>query len=499
VILITGATGFIGHYLLADLLRRGQPCAVLLRPPLADSASRLADLMAELGVDTGHHQRRGELVLLEGDVVRGLPAALGTPVSAVIHVAASTRFQPDNTGEPVRTNVQGTANLLAWMSQHQIATLHLVSSAYQCGRVREPVAEVFRPDPPDFHNAYERSKWTGEQQALQWAAQDRRRCVTILRPSVVVGDDAHGRASKFSGFYLVPRATQILSQSDQADRLRIPLRICGRPHEQQNIVPVDYVAGMIGHVATHPDTHGRVYHLTHPQAPSNQQIKAALESFFGVGGGSFVDPRQFQHDQLNTMERLFYSASEPVRHYFQDTPCFLRAHADELERQANLRCRPYDEAKLHRLFRYATARQWGNRRVQAPRQAASCAAYFERFLPQRVPQSRIAAMSALSPTIRFIIEDEPDGNWVLRFDQGRLLQVHRGSNGLREDFTYRTRRDVFWRAITGSVHPQQLFLTGDAALSGDIEQGLKMAMILHEFNKEHPCTPADLEPLRSTP
>lgn len=96
-------------------------------------------------------------------------------------------------------------------------------------------------------------------------------------------------------------------------------------------------------------------------------------------------------------------------------------------------------------------------------------------------------MTGFSVTVRFIIEDVADGQWVCRFDQGRLTDVHRGSNGPHEDVAYHTRREAFWRAVSEGVHPQELFLRGDAEISGDIEQGLKLAMVFHAFTQEFRC------------
>jgi len=119
-----------------------------------------------------------------------------------------------------------------------------------------------------------------------------------------------------------------------------------------------------------------------------------------------------------------------------------------------------------------------------------CALYFESFLPEHVGRSQVARMNALKVTMRFIIEDEPDGEWVCEFDGGQLRTVHRGANGFQEQIGYRTTREAFWEAISGRVHPQELFLTGRAEVCGDVEKALKMAMILHAFTREFPCTPA---------
>ncbi len=46
---------------------------------------------------------------------------------------------------------------------------------------------------------------------------------------------------------------------------------------------------------------------------------------------------------------------------------------------------------------------------------------------------------------------------------------------------------AFWRAVAGEVTGAELFLSGDARIEGDIERGLKFAMILEQFVREFPC------------
>ncbi|MEP0841428.1 MAG: SDR family oxidoreductase [Phycisphaerae bacterium] len=493
-ILITGSTGFVGHYLVAELLRRGRRCAVLLRPPLVGSLGRLGALLGELGVDAASAMAEERLVGLEGDLAEGTLPGDRWSIDAVVHAAAVTAFEPDAAGEPYRTNVRGTRHLLDWASSRGIADLHLVSSAYSCGRVDRPVAERFNARPDGFHNAYEDSKHQAERCCLDWGRGGPRR-VTLHRPSVVVGEWGTGRATKFGGFYLSARAAEFLDRSfpDRLDprRMNIPLRLKGRPGECQNIVPVDYVAGMIAAIVTEPARHGRVYHLVHPDPPSNARIKSAFEHYFGIAGGRFVPPEDFDAFDLNEYERRFYEISRPIEHYFLDTPTFLRDQTATVEAQTGIGCPAFDLAAIERLLAYAQSAQWGRRR-RPPGMTPGCALYFEAFLPAHVGRSQVARMTALSAVMRFIIEDEPDGEWVCRFDGGRLSTVHRGRNGLPEQFGYRTTREVFWEAVSGRVPPQDLFLSGRAEVFGDVERALKMAMILHAFTREFPCTPAVL-------
>jgi nucleoside-diphosphate-sugar epimerase len=488
-VFVTGGTGFVGHYVLTELLRQGRRCGALLRAPLSASLSRLTGLLGGLGIDVTEAIAAGRLVPVQGDLLGDAPMVRGLNIGVIVHVAAATQFDRDSTGEPWRTNVQGTGGLLGWAAAWGVRELHQVSTAYCCGKAGGVIAEQFREAAPVFRNEYEQSKWEAERLSREWAVHTGS-SLTVYRPSVVVGAYETGRASKFDGLYLSARATEALSRmyepTDPA-RHALALRLRGRPEGCQNLVPVDYVAAMIGAAIARQTMHGRIYHLVHPRPPTNQTIADGLNRHFDVSGSRWVAPESFDEMSLTEHERLFNEFSRPIAHYFVDTPTFARENAAELERLAGLACGVFDQAAISRLMSFAQASRWGKRRLPAgPAAEASCAEYFERFLPRNVPRSQVAKMTGLSVTVRFIIEDEADGQWVCRFERGALAQVHRGMNTLHEDFGYRLTREVFWRAVGGKVHPQHAFLTGEVEIVGDVERALKMAMILHAFNQEFP-------------
>ena len=112
--LLTGATGFLGRYLLKDLAVADVPLAVLARRGKLQSArDRIEAIMAAWEARRGHRLPRP--VVLEGDLHSenlGLDAAATRWVTAhcdtVLHSAASMNFVPDEaSGEPRRTNVDG--------------------------------------------------------------------------------------------------------------------------------------------------------------------------------------------------------------------------------------------------------------------------------------------------------------------------------------------------------------------------------------------------------
>lgn len=495
IVLLTGATGFLGHYVLAELLRRGFRCVVLFRPPIETSIGRLANLLEELGIDAERRVADGTIEPVEGNLPDALPPIPVPPSTVLIHAAAATTFKRNASGDPWHTNVDGTRAVLQWASHLGLRRLHLVSSAYTCGRASEPVVEAFNANPVAFHNDYEQSKWESERLCVDWALRTGNE-ITIHRPSIIVGAFDSGRATKFGGIYLSARATELLDcmhrDRTQAERQAISLRIVGRPLDRQNIVSVDYVAKMIVASVTTSEGRENVYHLVHPDPPSNLQIKQALERYFHIGGGRFIPPEELAHHDLTDLEQNFYNAVKPITHYFVDAPTFKRANAANLEHRAGITCPRYDAPSIGRLVQYAQSASWGRRHQHRNEPAPGCAEYFESFLPARVANSEVARMTGLSATVSFVIEDEPEGRWVCTFYRGRLTDVHRGPNGRSEDFGYRTTRAVFWESISGRRHPQELFLTGRADMFGNIEQALKMAMVLHAFTKEWPCDPKTL-------
>src|ERR1022692_2568037 len=118
VVLLTGATGFLGRYLLRDLLLSGQRVAVLARDSRAGRVeNRIKELLNFWGESLGRPLPCP--VILQGDLSHaglGLTFAdrrwLGRHCQSVLHAAANLSFRPSPDGEPWKTNVNGTQALL---------------------------------------------------------------------------------------------------------------------------------------------------------------------------------------------------------------------------------------------------------------------------------------------------------------------------------------------------------------------------------------------------
>ncbi|MEP0848740.1 MAG: SDR family oxidoreductase [Phycisphaerae bacterium] len=492
-ILLTGATGFLGHYLLAELLREPSVrCRLMLRPPMHGGAQRLATLVGDLGLDLDSLRAAGRVELLEGELPDHRPdASRLSGVTCVVHAAANTSFDADRTGEPARTNLDGTRAMLHLAGEAGIRRFVLVSTAFVCGDRRGRIAERVSPRAPTFANVYEQSKWEAEQ--LVWAWRGAERIATICRPTILFGDSTRGRATVMNGLYLIARATEILSRAvtddAEADRHQVPLRIIGDPRATINAIPVDYAARRIAGIALDGAAESSVHHIANPQPPTHEEIKKWLEQYFDLAGGRFCRS-DWPLEDPNRFEELFYSRSNAVQDYFRCDLSFESRDGEETDR-----VRLIDRERFFRALRYAQATNWGREcraRTRARRapQRVRPDWYFNEFLPRTLPRSQVARVDALTTTARFVICGCDDGEWVCRFENGELAQLSAGPNGLQEAFGYRVSVDEFADVVTGRRPVQDAFFEGGAEMFGDIDQALKMVSIIEKFVAEFPVREA---------
>lgn len=168
--LVTGGSGFIGSAVVLELLQRGQPLRALVR-----SRQRPGNLA---GVD---------VELVEGDLLDGdsLRRAL-QGCDRVYHVAAVyANWLPDRS-VMLRTNVQGTRNMLQACLDGGVERVVYTSSVAALGaHGMTPADESAQFNLAGTGDVYHLSKYQAEQVALEFASQGLP--VVIVNPSNPVG------------------------------------------------------------------------------------------------------------------------------------------------------------------------------------------------------------------------------------------------------------------------------------------------------------------------
>jgi amino acid adenylation domain-containing protein/thioester reductase-like protein len=256
-VLLTGATGFLGTFLLRELLDRTRlRVHCLVR---ADSAPEAIDRLrvslrryglAEDGLD--------RVVAVPGDLAQpalGLPpevfVGLAEDVDAVLHNGARVHhFEPYHRLRP--THVQATAEVLRLATTHHLKPVHHVSTCDTAVAVtgNPPVLSEQRRVPPESlaPNGYVAAKWVAE--GLVLTAGERGVPVAVHRPSRIVGDTRTGATGPDDAFWNLVRAMVVLGAAPEA--------ALGRA----DLVPVDWVAPAIVELLT--GGHTGTYHLTSP-------------------------------------------------------------------------------------------------------------------------------------------------------------------------------------------------------------------------------------------
>ena len=275
---VTGGTGLIGRAVVERLLQRGVNVTLMLRSGAKER--RQAELEALAAVAGGAN---GSLNQVIGDLAAadlGLSEAGLAALSGAGHCFnLAALYDIDADPEVIeKTNVDGTKHLLSALQKAGFdGRLHHVSSIAVAGDYAETFTEAMFQEGQELPHAYHRSKFESER-----LVRDSELDYRIYRPSSVVGDSKTGAIDRVDGVYFSFGAIKKLAYAVPAwVRLPVP-RVRGR----FNLVPVDYVADAMVHIAF-AKTDARVFQLVDPKPPPF--VKMA-DMFCAAAGGPRLGP-----------------------------------------------------------------------------------------------------------------------------------------------------------------------------------------------------------------
>jgi thioester reductase-like protein len=187
-------------------------------------------------------------------------------VAALYDMTASARANTD-------VNVAGTTHAVELARALEAEHLHHVSSIAVAGtykgRFTESMFDVGQKLPSPYHRTkFEAERIVREQPYVPWR---------VYRPAVVVGDSRTGEMDKIDGPYYFFKTIQRMSRV-------VPewMPLVGLDLGKTNIVPVDWVADALDHLAHEDDLDGRAFHLVDP---SGQRVDAVINGFAKAAHG----------------------------------------------------------------------------------------------------------------------------------------------------------------------------------------------------------------------
>ncbi len=295
---VTGGTGFIGRNLIDQLLNRKGTIYVLVR---RGSKKKFNQLVSDRWSD---QSRR--VVAINGDLTRaklGVSEAdcdkLSGKIRHFFHLAAIYDLAaPDEANQAA--NIDGTRHAIQFAEAIKAKCFHHTSSIAAAGLYQGTFREDMFEEATGLHHPYFRTKHESE-------GLVRRNCQIpwrVYRPGIVVGHSKTGEIDKIDGPYYFFKLIQKM-------RRMLPpwVPTLGLEGGRINIVPVDFVARAMDHIAHKPKLDGQCFHLTDP---SPKRIGEVMNLFAQAANAPLMSMR--------IDARLFSFIPAPVKQGFAMLP-----------------------------------------------------------------------------------------------------------------------------------------------------------------------------------
>ncbi len=298
---VTGATGFIGRHLVDNLLQRKGTVYVLVR---RGSQKKLTALIEKMGWDAKRiHPVVGDLGKPRLGVSPAQLKMLSGKVQHFFHLAAIYDLTADAESQQV-ANIEGTRNAVQLAEAIKAGCFHHTSSIAAAGLYPGVFREDMFDEAEELDHPYFRTKHDSEKVVREECTKVPYR---IYRPGVVIGHSKTGEIDKIDGpyyfFSLIKKLREVLPKW---------MPTIGIEGGRINIVPVDFVADAMDHIAHKPGLNGGVFHLTDPDP---KRIGEVLNIFARAGHAPEMtmrlDARMFAF--VPTPVRMALGSLPPVR------------------------------------------------------------------------------------------------------------------------------------------------------------------------------------------
>jgi thioester reductase-like protein len=438
-VLLTGATGLVGRYLIRDLQLAGHRLAVVTRASEKENpVERIEAILQMWESQLGAPLARP--VILEGDVTEPSfgfsnrdKAWVRDHCDRILHNAAVLTFDgQDRSGEPWRSNLKGAQHALDLAEEVGIDEFHHVSTAYVAGTRKDLVREDELDVGQKFRNDYEESKFLAEKLVRSASFL---RSLTVYRPAVIAGDSKTGYTSTYHGLYVYMKLMALVKRQfepDENGQYHTPFQVHMTGDEPRNIVPVDWVSAVMCRIFSSPALHGKTYHLSPRECTTPRKIIEAGYRYFNSYGVEFLGPALFDSTQISDLNQAAIEGTKIYESYTDSDPLFDTSNVDAA--LPDLPCPCLDVDMMARYFEFGEKDRWGKRRAPRP----NVPFWVGRFLSEESSRHHAAPDSGdrnnrNSAMVGIDVYGPGGGQWCLGFTGEHLTSV---TPGLPVDLPY---------------------------------------------------------------
>ncbi|MCW3013160.1 MAG: peroxidase [Solirubrobacterales bacterium] len=267
---VTGATGFIGRFLVERLLRRDGDIHVLVR---GSSLHKLDALQRTWGPESRDRIKPviGDLALDNLGISDEWIAEHTGKIEHLFHLAAVYDMEADEERNRI-ANVGGTRAAVHVANALRVGHLHHTSSVAAAGLYRGEFTEDMFDEGQPLDHPYHATKFESERIAREESTVPWR----VYRPAIVLGHSQTGEMDKLDGPYYFFKALAL------AARLPGVMPAIGPRLGETNVVPVDFVTAAMDHIAHQPGLDGQAFHLVNPEPQGSIQVLNAFARAAGA-------------------------------------------------------------------------------------------------------------------------------------------------------------------------------------------------------------------------
>ncbi|MBU1998499.1 MAG: SDR family oxidoreductase [Candidatus Omnitrophota bacterium] len=299
-IFLTGATGFLGSYLLKLFLENNHKVYALSRGKKSqDTRGRIISVLEFWGGPC--LKKIINLIVLNGDVTlknlglsRPDRSLLQAKTEQIFHSAAITDLKTESK-QINKVNIEGTRNILnlglEWHKKGCLKKINHISTAYIYGDYQKTFKESDFYKRQKFYTNYEQSKFEAEKIVQQFRRKGL--WIDIYRPSMVLGESKSGKTFQLKHIY------QFLNLCKVEIFQSLPIK-----NGYVSLVPIDITCKAIYLLNTMNKVRNMVFHPFPRKLTSIEEILNIGAKLIGFDPPQAVELKDFPTLNLTPVQRM---------------------------------------------------------------------------------------------------------------------------------------------------------------------------------------------------